>query len=684
MNSDSPAARRFIDLATDPLADNAELHLAARSDLSRRIETSPAAAAEALDEASAALETASRQPWRRWVAIALSVVAVGAALLWGATTAMRMVWLSSVVELIGGSGMNEEEAKRFLPQVSDPETRLLLFGGEGATTEEEKWRPLWQSDPSNPVYFANFVAEWKRTHGRVSDELLDEAEKIDPHNGWYLAFAAGSELDGALEKVPRSDAERAAGKAQRFVIKDEGKYQKALGYFNAAAERSMLRDHAAALMAERASALPQSDDMVSNLRNLTYMAGLYSNSIPLRRLGELIAHEADLCAERGDGERFRRLVRQWRWLVEGMNESGGSLVDGLVAKAVVAGPLRNFRNAAGKHGMTDEALHFGTMDDAFEAGRLARGTRKTPDDEAIRNQGSWMASLTLPSVGKQVEFPPLLTKEDLKPGRMADHSIIGRMFAASIAFLLVLAAGFTVLVRFRHGEFGRKLSARLCSLIRPSDWLLMVGAGVIAPLLWFAIVTRFTPFSSRDWTPMFAGGFPMIGQWVSLAMLVFTAGAAAAAWRFDRRTRFLGRAPKSAWFGGFAVLCAALAIPAFGAIPVVTVAGGRPALWTGLGLGGIVLLWWLAGFFGIATGLPNPGSVRRIAISRLLVPVWMVAALVVLGILYVHSLEESHWVGKDNLMRVCPDHLGLSRYEADVTEQLRKELRETISKLPRL
>ena len=75
--------------------------------------------------------------------------------------------------------------------------------------------------------------------------------------------------------------------------------------------------------------------------------------------------------------------------------------------------------------------------------------------------------------------------------------------------------------------------------------------------------------------------------------------------------------PKSALFGFAAVVCAALAVPAFGAIPIDSDNGGRIALWVGTGLGGAVALWWLAGLFSIATGYPGNGVLRRVAISAI-------------------------------------------------------------------
>lgn len=684
--NDSPARERFLDLATRPLEDNAELQFAARADLARRIESSTAATDEALEDAADRLEAANRRKWGRHLMAGLSVLAVGAVLLWVGMAAFRALPVYQMMRLMGGGfGPDSSESSAFMrfSEMTDPRSRLMLFGDERATDDEEKWRPLWDAEPSNAAYFANYVGAYQKTHGKVSDELLEQAETIDPDNGWYLAFAAGSRLDEmVLEKQRRARSGTKTADRTEYKVLDEAEYAAARDLFFRAAEKPDFSDRSRELYRERFSHLPPAPDVVSNLRNVAYAAGQISYVIPARRLADMMAHEADRAVLADDEEAYRRTVNSWRWFVDGFNRSGATIVDGLVVKVILTAPLLNFRDAAEHFGMDEDAAFFEELHDEFELKRLAR--RSIPEADLIHAKASLITGLCAPMLGRQVKSPPLVGEADVKPGRLADHAFAGRLFAGATALLLVLAAGLVVGIRLRHGTFGRKLSIQMIRLIRPVDWLVTALLGVCLPLVWFLIVTRLTPLSSRDWNPNYSGGIPMLGQWGALAVLVFTASASAAAWRLDRRMRFLGGMPRSAWFGFAATACAALAIPVFGAVPLDSDNGGRIALWVGIGLGWVVALWWFAGFFSIATGFPGDGIVRRVAISRLLVPLWLAGALVFAGFSYVQSLEERHWVKRDTLMGFSPEAVGLSRYEGEVTEQLRKELGEVIDRLPEL
>lgn len=687
MDPDSPAANRFLDLVTRPLEGNAELHVAARADLARRIAASPDANEDALEAAAERLER--QRPWHKWGLRVLAVaaaLAAGVVVLWGALGAWRAASIFYSLGLFGAP-LNptflESPEYATYPAITDPRTRLILFGDETEDEPAGKWHVLWQSDPTNPVYFANYVGAWQRTHGEVSDELLAEAEKIDGDNGWYLAFAAGSRLDDrVLERQQQSSVDRRAREREEYKILDQAEYDIARDLFYRAAAKETFSDHSKDLYAERISLFPPAEDLLSNIRNISFMAGQASNAIPMRKIVNMIAHEADRCVVEEDEERFRQVVNAWRWFVDGLNRSSTSLVELLVTKVVVSAPLRNFRDAAGHFGMEEEAEVFRQLDVELEDDKLARTIRRVPDAEEALPRGSLLAGLSIPLIAKQVKSPVPLPRDDLRPGRLADHSVIGSILSGTLSFLLLLASGLVVWVRFRHGPYGRRVSESLCTLPRPGDWLAMFGFGVVAPLVWFLAVTRLTPLSSREWSVVHANAWPWVGQWAGLALLIFTASACAAAWRLDRRLRFLGRMSKSAWFGVAAAACAALAIPVSGSAALDP--DGRAGWFAALGLAGVVVLWWFAAGFAIATGYPGEGGLRRVSVSRLLVPLWSAGALVFAAFSYLHRVEERHWVKQDRLLEIVPDVLGLTAYETQVTEQLREELAEVIARIPEL
>jgi hypothetical protein len=133
--------------------------------------------------------------------------------------------------------------------------------------------------------------------------------------------------------------------------------------------------------------------------------------------------------------------------------------------------------------------------------------------------------------------------------------------------------------------------------------------------------------------------------------------------------------------GWLAVISAALAVPMSGSImPMATsfLQQTRMAywpMWLSYALLALPLLWLLVAFGKSILGDRSEG-LRRSITARVLLPAWISGAmLMALSAILLHA-EERHWVRRDTLLRILPDQPGLSNYEWQITQQLRKELLE--------
>ena len=122
MNSD---AERFISLATDPLAANAELQLSAKTELRAAIATA-GGELPALRQAGDSLERADRHPHRgRW-RIALAAVALLVSLPMLGLTVWQIRQLPQLRWLLTFSGKPGLPSERDFPHL-DARQRLLMF-----------------------------------------------------------------------------------------------------------------------------------------------------------------------------------------------------------------------------------------------------------------------------------------------------------------------------------------------------------------------------------------------------------------------------------------------------------------------------------------------------------------------------------------------------------------------------
>ena len=178
-------AERFIEAATAPLADNAELQMMAAQELRAAIDNRPEAAqGDSLEQAAANLEQNARRR-ERWKAVLYAITAVVAILaaIPVASDSIRLrvgPWafffpVQKVAELLGPL---------------TPSERLLLFGDLSQPKRAAALERLWESDRKDPALFAIY-ARASAAERKLPADFVKTADLIDPQNAWFRYLAAG-------------------------------------------------------------------------------------------------------------------------------------------------------------------------------------------------------------------------------------------------------------------------------------------------------------------------------------------------------------------------------------------------------------------------------------------------------------------------------------------------------------
>ena len=141
------------------------------------------------------------------------------------------------------------------------------------------------------------------------------------------------------------------------------------------------------------------------------------------------------------------------------------------------------------------------LDERLEADKEQRKQRDKEDDTEllIMTKSSVMAGLLIPMTMRQLDSPPVITEDDLKPGRLADHALLGQAHStiAAVCFgLLMLGA---LLSRTMVPHASQIVARRLADLVSPRDRMLLFAAGILAPVgLYFALI-QIPHLSAREW-----------------------------------------------------------------------------------------------------------------------------------------------------------------------------------------
>ncbi len=673
-----PDAERFIDLATRPLEDNAELMLAARSRLRVVIEESANARHGSMVDAADALERADRSPLlRRWRVVLVAVMLSVSLPLLGYTV-RQAVDVTGVMRLFSfAPGDDGHPLSR--PDLT-PQENLLLFGDQDAADQAGTWKPLWESDPDEPAYLAQYAVAYFQEHKEVSEEILTAADRIDPGNGFFPALSAAGLADGVVDRVKKSSVRGTSiTTAPDWKINDEKRLTEALSAIHGFVEKPRFNAYERELLEQRIRLVPAREDFASQGPQLAQTFGAVSFTIMFRKFSDVFAAGARRCAENGDVGGFQQILEDWRKFTVAYVKDSDFVVEALVARLILTSPVATFRDAAVALGLEREANELKALAELAQDDKDARDKAtktSSAQERLIERHSSMMFRLSGPMLARQVRNPPVLTEADLRPGRYADHALFERACSWAAWLLLGLGAGLASLSRFWGNRLAAKLSLRMRDLFRISDYMWVILGGFAFPLMWYFLVTRLTPLAAREWSVSLSAFIQPGGQFgcMFLAMLILTTQLAG--WRLARRGAVIGLSPRLSWIGWLAALAALAGVAAFGGM-LLPDGVGSIFQKTSMALAGIAVMWIFAGLFLAIFGRPSQ-ALWRATLARVLPAAWIIGMMFFAGLsIYFHS-QERFWIQQDMLFAISPEFPAPMRYEYEVTQILRAEVLERL------
>lgn len=678
----------LVELATRPLAGQ-EDERAAAQEVRASIEESGVSDAE-VAEAVASFERADRRGIvRHWKIVLYAVVAVLVVV--GVVENLRMRSSLAVISGMGSMNSTEPAPKVTRPTRFSADELLLLYGRDGVVSEAERWKPLWESDPQNPAYFAEYVGGVYQDTDTVPDELLEKAAEIDPENGWYAAMKAGSLLKDNIERGKQTGEEKEALKALDFTVIDEEKFSQALVLLHEAARKPKYDSYQGEMMRKRLTVMGRSTEWFGYIAQLAYVAGESSPGLMgTRYFSQALAVEARRCAEKGDRDGCLRAFAAGEKMTRNLLDDGYTLVDLLVAKVVLTEPAAHFRDAALMLGLEEEAKRFAELarwkHEDWKSREERRKIREVSDEDVlVERKSSMMASLSLPMTRHMVRKPPVLTAQDLQPSRLMEYAFFLRMLICAGSLVLLLVMGAAALRLACTSKRNLLLSRRFCEMLPAREWVLILFVGGVLPVLWYGFLLYLTPLSSRDWSLRMSGMFPFPLQFLCMMIIILTLTSVMVSWRCDRRLALLcGRSKSPKWRWWMAV-SAFVALPVCGAfLPLAFLVGMRSApwdilLWGSAALSAVPFLWMVFRVIKPAFGKQDP-TPRTACLIRMALPCVCVGILALSAAAPLLRWEERHWLAKDRLMEITPEAPAMSRYEWDVTQVLRAELLEVMGK----
>ncbi|HEY8960887.1 MAG TPA: hypothetical protein VIM57_01695 [Luteolibacter sp.] len=676
MTNPSP---RFQTALLRPLENDHELHAAGKHLLEERM--GEASEGSELETAAYQLAKHDRSVVRRHWRLALNLTAVCA--LAGLLVAVFLhgksdLQAAKLFGLTATPGLSSSDNPlESLGNLSAAD-KLLLFGDTTQPSPSLRWKALWDSDPGRVDFFIEYALAYIEEHHDLPPDFLETGKRLDPENGWFPAVAAAIRADQATDRIEPTWAEQKAGVPVRYRMIDAGKLKEALVLLESAASLPRYETHQRQLIVQRIRLLPPRTGVLEQAPTLAYVLGNKHAKYPLRHLQGALHAESKRLVELQDQEAHAQLVQTWDSFARRLAQSEDvDAMDGLIKLAVLRGGYAALAASAQTLKSPDMEM-LNEIDARFKSySRWKREGNPSHDAEELQEHSSYWAGLALPMVSAIVPNPPQLSDEDLKPGRWADHELLAKFLAVWAAVVMAIYAGAVTLFRFRGGEMHRKLSARLTETLSPADWTWILIAGVVLPFLVLQGFMRTPWIGGREWSIAHLPHVGSMGLFCVAQALMIALPVLIGRWRLSRRVGAVGLQWSRRWVlasitGGLILtfpLAGLAMLKQYDSMTLATAVRCIMCL--------PFSIWLLIAACRCLFSRQEP-LLKRITMSRVLLPALMLGAFLWIGSAAASHQLEMRWLKLDRLMEISPDRTVPTWYESEVTRRLHQLILEWV------
>ncbi|MBN2449776.1 MAG: hypothetical protein JXR77_05265 [Lentisphaeria bacterium] len=590
---------------------------------------------------------------------------------------------------------------------------------------------LWQENPGNACYYANYVTHEvapkvtnpaalpsappspspPSTHevapkvtnpaaGAGSDaedqreKLLADlaaAETVDPDNARYDYLRAALLLRDAcsIETKGRTGGKPGAPPPElTWTIHDRALLDRAMAHMVAGLRKPSFRRYGQEMLTEKLRALGPPRRLVQQIQRTAIAAGVLLPDLgSMRQLGRASVLYGDLLAREGRAEEAVPFLEGWEALAVHLNGDAWTLVDMLVVTAVADAFPEEAARIYERLGQPEEAERVRGNGALLAApGREWRRQRTGEDDPEEQRQrerelvlyGSALSRALLPAVG---EWP---SRQDYAVSRRLEYVVIMEALLAAVNGLLLLAMAACLLValRWRFAAGGAAIPVLLLPGWRQTASFLL--SSVVLPVAVFALWVTILPVSGQAYS-VAAARHKVIAEFCLLVAVLLVLPAWLGGRAVARRCRELGIAVPRFPARGLLVVLAAPAVLTFAAWVVPASPSPPPGwlLFAPVLLGVFLVLTAIVTFARFLAGSPRYGLYWG-SVARSLIP-GFAAAVLTLCLLARPTLlhSERHCLATDPILGTMTDGgtAGFTQVETRVVNRFREQVSQAITQL---
>ena len=579
-------------------------------------------------------------------------------------------------------------------QTNSSSDQLLLYGNPSRIGRAEQMRALWESDPKNPAYFADYSRHYIQEKAALPPDFLKIAAEIDPDNAWFTFIAAAMKSKDVSKKGnehPRSPINKAAASAAahpgrillskkivyEYNIHDPTRAEEALVLWRQSLKQSKFDSYEIALHQKRYPLLNNRASFTDQYPPIIYLMAdrpVFLKSRDLTMLLTAQLQKADLQSEEG-----KQLMSDITSFTERITfAEPGTLVDLLMLSS-------NLRTVYQQiHVLDSSSVELELIEtwkkriDAMDERErlLQEDQNRIANDEILERHGSMLTSLALPAVYRQTTLPVRIAKEELSPMRYVDHILFLRIIVAAVALLLVLILPFHLFAQRK--KLIHKISEEAWQAMPWHHMVRMVLLCAVVPLFYYYLLTAYTPLTGKEFGPRNGFVFPFCPA-ISIALLLLLLPRLLVN-RFTTQWEQLIPSESRIFRTIGWVSCILLLIPLHASSFIMDANINAMTFFAYLLICWVPSLIWL--LWNGARSAFSRNHYRQVmhGVCRRIIGFCSMSAVLLLALAsWALKSAETHWIQQDKLMAISQERLTLN-FEAEVIQAMHSEFRTIMEK----
>lgn len=345
-----------------------------------------------------------------------------------------------------------------------PSIQLLLYGDPSQLQNQARWRPLHETHPESPLFYARYLQKIKS----LPPEFHETINQIAPQNGWFDLWEIIQTTSATFREIKNEEEDEWTDPILHYEILNEKALIRAIELLHIAANKEPFTDYYLESQNLLLAELPKPKIWLDQINHISQILRLSPPITGMMRLHQFIGAACQFTITRNDKDAFLQLEDSLQKLSHKISHNSHDLIGGVIFEALLTRISQQLVFGARHFKLPTLEEKYCSLRNTLDQHKIQSSSQRNGkiaenNQLLLEAHGSILARLATPinPTTKAIE----LTKEDLLPSCRAENAVFSRLFTSAL-FILFTALGLDAWIK--NFRLSKNLAAAAPSSPSPS------------------------------------------------------------------------------------------------------------------------------------------------------------------------------------------------------------------------